>query len=373
MMRYAKSVCRWPLAWMILALPLMVGCPGEVPSGGNGAAGGNGETKRIVILTNGDDPFWDACEAGAFKAEEELGLAEDGLAVTFERADFTVKGQVDKLKQYALQSDIVALGISVYKPDSKQIADELRKLRERGVKVVTIDGDIDREQFRDARFAYLGTDNIVGGRELGRATAAVLPEGGQFAFFVGSTSAANAIARMQGFIEGAGPAFEEVTRLEDGGDRPKARKNVQDALDQYPEIDALVGIWAYNTPQIVAVVEDQNIRDKTKVSCFDAAEISIREMKDGNVDVMVVQNPYQMGHVGVRLLKAMVEENQEFIDEMYPDYSQEGEGDIYRTELRVVVPDEGSPITPDLFEEGTTFMKLSEFEEWLAERNLTSS
>lgn len=355
----------------LLLILTLSGCPGETPGPGPAANGEGGG--RIVILTNGDDPFWDACEAGAFKAEEELGLKDQGYEVTFDRADFTDKGQVDKLKQYSLQKDIVGFGISVFNPNSAGVADELQAMRDRGVKVVTIDGDLDREKYRDRRFAYLGTDNIIGGRELGRAGKALAPDGAKFVQFVGSTSAFNAIARMDGFVEGSGDNMTEVERLEDGGDRPTARQNVKGALDRNPDLNMLVGIWAYNTPAIVAEVKDRDIRDQVKVVCFDAAEDSIRAMKEGNVDVMVVQNPYQMGYVGVELLKAMVEEDQEYIDKMYPDYAQEGEKDLFRTELRVIVPDEGSPITADLFEEDTVFMKLSEFEAWLKERGLTSS
>lgn len=366
-----------PFSRLFLVSLMMViccGCPGEVP--GPGPAGGEKSstgTKRIVILTNGDDPFWDACEAGAMKAQEELGLVGDGYSVTFDRADFTDKGQVDKIKQYALQKELVAFGISVFNPDSPAVAKELQALQDRGIKVVTIDGDVNREKYRGARFAYLGTDNVVAGRELGRAAKAIKPEGGTFAFFVGNTGAANAINRMQGFIEGAGETFKEVERLEDRGDRPTARKNVQDALDRHPDITALVGIWAYNTPQMVAVVKDRNLRAKETICCFDAAEASLVAMKDGNVDVMVVQNPYQMGFAGVQLLKALVEKDEEFIKGMYPDHAHEGTNDIFTTELRVVVPDEKSPVKKDLFEAGTKFMDIKEFDAWLKERGLLSS
>ncbi len=340
------------------------GCPDRVESS---------RPKRIVILTNGDDPFWDACEAGAMKAEEEFELGKQGYVVTFDRADFTDKGQVDKIKQYALQNDLVALGISVFNPDSTAVAKELRDLQARGVKVITIDGDVNREKFRDARYAYLGTDNIIAGRELGKAAKALTPDGSKFAFFVGNTSSANAIARMAGFKEGAGEKFQEIERLEDRADLPIARKNVQDALDRHPDINMLVGIWAYNAPQQIAVVKDRQIRDKTKVLSFDADKASIAGMRDGMLDVMVIQNPYQMGKVGVQLLKAMVENDQEFIKEMYPTYSQEGTNDLFNTELRVVVPSVDSPLKDAGYEPGTVFMSLDEFEAWLRERKLTSS
>lgn len=359
---------------LCLAVLGLSGCPGgDSDEGSTDGGSSSAASKRIIILTNGPDPFWDTCEAGAKAAESDLSLEDDGFIVDFQRGDFTDKKQIDMLKQYALASDVVAVGISVYNPDSRNLVEEMRSLREKGIKVVTIDGDVNLEKYRDARYAYLGTDNFLGGQELGRAAKALSPEGAKFVQFVGNVGAANAIARMDGFVEGAGEGFEELARRDDGGERPKARKNVEDALNQYPECDMLVGIWAYNTPQAVSVVRDRGIRDQVKVVCFDAAEASIREMEDGNVDVMVVQNPYQMGYEGVRLLHAMVVEDQSVIDEMYPEYAQEGTGDIYSTELRVVVPDEESPITEDLFEESTQFFRHSEFAEWLRERGLVSS
>jgi len=347
---------------------LLAGCPGETPTAGTAAG-----ARRIVILTNGDDPFWDACEAGMNQAAEDLGLAAQGYSVTFDRADFTDKGQVDKIKQYAMQKDLAGFGISVFNPDSSAVARELKVLRDRGVKVITIDGEINREKYRDARFAYVGTDNMIAGRELGKAARLLQPDGGKFAFFLGSTSSANAILRMNGFQQGAGESFREIERLEDRGDLPTARKNVQDALDRHPEIDGLVGIWAYNTPQMVAVVKDRNLRNRVKVFCFDAAEASIAGMRDNNVDVMVVQNPYQMGMVGVKLLKALIEEDQSVISKMYPDYAQEGTRDLFGTEVRVVVPNADSPVKQEALEPETIFMELKDFEAWLKQRKLQSS
>jgi ribose transport system substrate-binding protein len=364
-----------------LVAAVFIGCgkkEGSTPTTGGGGGGStssaSGGTKRIVILTNGDDPFWDACESGAKQAEKDLGLAGKGFTVAFERADFTDQGQIDKLKQYNLQSDIAAVGISVFNPESRALAEELRQLQQKGIKVITIDGDINREKFRDARYGYLGTDNLMAGKEFGKAAKAVgagTPM--KHVFFVGSTTAANAVARMDGFNAGVGDASKELERLEDGGDRPKARSNVESALDRHKDVNALVGIWAYNTPQIVKVVADRRIRDKTKVLCFDAAEESIRGMQDGNIDVMLVQNPFQMGADGVKLMLALIEKNDAVTKEMFPNYAQSDKNDMFDTELRIVVPDAQTSVTAEILEKSTKLMKLSEFKQWLADRKLVSS
>lgn len=365
---------------IVLALAMcaaLAGCPGEVPEPSSQTAevptahGGEG-VKRIVILTNGDNPFWDPCEAGAMEARDELKLDEAGLDVTFERANFTVKGQLDKLKQYALATDIVALGISVYDDTSPAIAGELQKLKDQGIKIITIDGDIDRDRFRDVRFAYLGTDNIIGGRELGRAAKALRPDGGPYAMFVGNKGNANAKARIAGFAEGAGQQFEHRITVDDGGKPEVARKTVRDALDQFPELNTLVGIWAYNGPACAQIVSERGIRDNFTLVTFDADAGSIKAMEEGNMDAMVVQNPFNMGYQGVRLLKALVENDQATIEEMLPNYGEE-DGDLMSTGLKVVRPDGDSPLSKDQFEPDTEFLTLSEFKAWLAKYGLKSS
>ena len=373
--RYVLAACS------ALVAAVFVGCGKKetTPTGGGGsgsstssAPAASGAKKRIVILTNGDHPFWDACEAGAKEAEKELKLADSGLEVSFQRANFTVPGQVDKLRQYSLETDIAGVGISVYDDTSPAIADELKKLKEMGVKIVTIDGDVDRSRYRDVRFAYLGTDNAIGGKELGRSAKALRPDGGKFAVFVGNEGNANAKGRIRGFVEGAGDKFQQVELLNDNGKPEVARKNVRDALDRHPEIDTLVGIWAYNGPAIVDVVEERGLLKKATLVTFDADTGSIKSMEDGKLDVMVVQNPFNMGFQGVKLLKALVKDDQAVVKEMYPNHGQP-DGDLFSTGLKVVVPDAGSPITKEMLEPATELLKFSDFRTWLKEYKLKCS
>src|SRR5262245_64506259 len=115
-------------AW--LGLLILAGCSG----GGGPGAGGE---KRIIILNNGDSPFWDACRAGLQEAEKDLKLKEAGLRAVFESNDATPQGQIDKLRQFASQSDIAAVGVSAIDGDNVAIADQMRALRKKGVHVIT--------------------------------------------------------------------------------------------------------------------------------------------------------------------------------------------------------------------------------------------
>ncbi|MCZ6793961.1 MAG: substrate-binding domain-containing protein [Planctomycetota bacterium] len=365
---------------LVVSLTLALGC---VPSSDGGGAsdasgGGNGKSgaKRIILLTNGDSPFWDACRVGLQEAEKNLKLPESGLAAIMEVNDGTPGGQLDKLRQFASQSDIVGVAVSALDASNPAVADALKGLQEKGVHVVCVDSDIDREKFRDARSYYIGTDNYVGGRELGIAAKHLLQarkvKTGKYVQFVGRTGAQNAMERMDGFKDAVGTAYEEAYRMGDEMDRTRARENVRNAMINHRDLVALVGIWSYNAPAIVDVVKQEDKRDDYSIVVFDAEPAAVVQMGQGFIDVMIVQNPYEMGYQAVRLLNAMLEDDKKTIQEMFPDAGKK-DGDIYDTGLKAVVPDEKSPLKAEMFGKTTKFLTLGEFKKWLDEYNLTGS
>src|SRR5437868_1173286 len=114
-----------------LFLLALAGCRSTDSTGG---AGG----KRIIILTNGNSPFWDAAAVGVREAEKKFDLQKAGLTAVVETNDGTDGGQIKKLRQYGTQSDIVAIGLSVNTASNVAIVEEMKKLQEKGIHVVTI-------------------------------------------------------------------------------------------------------------------------------------------------------------------------------------------------------------------------------------------
>lgn len=383
-MRHLARLVPW-LGLSVLMLATLAGCPatptpqpgpggniGPGPSAPNATTGG---VKRVIFLNNTDSPFWDACRAGLFEGEKEFDLPAANLKVAWESNDGTAKGQIEKLRQFASQPDIAAIAISVIQADNQAIVEEMRKLQQNGVKIITVDGDVNRTAFPDARPVYIGTDNIVGGRVLGTAAKELLKakgvEQGVYVQFAGFTDNDNARSRMDGAKESL-TGFTEKDRMPDETDRTKARDNVRNAID-HKDLVALLGIWSYNAPAIAEVVTERKVRDKLVVATFDAEAGAIEDMANGKIDVMVVQDPYGMGHQAARLLKAMVTGDEATIKAMVPNLGQK-DGDIFTTGLKVVVPDDKSPLKAEMFDSQVVmFMTLAEFKDWLKKYNLSSS
>ncbi|HEY2252976.1 MAG TPA: sugar-binding protein [Planctomycetaceae bacterium] len=320
--------------------------------GATDAAKAPADDFKIVILTNGSSPFWDACDRGLKDAGKKLGVR-----VELVRNDATEGGQIRRLEQLATQNDVKGIGVSVLESQASGVLEQMLALRAKGVKVITIDSDGPRE----GREAFVGTNNLEGGRELGRLTAQLRPDGGKAIAFVGTLGAQNAQERIQGFKEGMGSKFELVDSMEDGVDESKARNNVTAAIQNHPEVNILAGIWSYNAPAITDTIASNGRRKDFTLVAFDAEPNAIVAMGQGLLDGMVVQNPYEMGFTGATLLHRMITGDKAGVDELLKG------GDVIDTGLKVVVPNDDSPV------KSKYRVTLEAFKSWLAEYELEGS
>ena len=372
--------------FILLCSFISIGCKQSADSSSVNKTNAGKNSKRFIFITNGDDPYFDVLNAGLQAGAEKYDLAGSKIEVVMEKNNATAQGQINRLRQLVTQADVAGVAISVIQAENVAIVEEMKRLAEKGVPVITVDGDINAKLFSDARPFYIGTDNSIAGRLLGTAAKKVLEsrgvdEGG-FIQFTGFTDNDNARARMNGCRDALGKNYNELDRMADSFDHSRARDNVRTALVNHPDVNALVGIWAYNAPAIAEVVVERRARDQISIFTFDAAAQAIEHMKNGHIDCMIVQNPFEMGVQTVRLLLAMVEEQDAVIAEMFPNSNEPG-GDKYTTGLRLIIPDDwagnsNAPIAAKDLESATSagtleVLTLSVFREWLKKYGLSSS
>ena len=359
-----------PVMLLVALAALTSGCK---PNSSSQSSTPTAGLKRIVLLNNTDSPFWDAARAGIAQAVKDLKLEEAGFTAGMDSNDGTEQGQIEKLRQYGTQDDIVAVVISPLSATNPAIADELQKLKDKGVTIGCFDSDL-APKFASIREFYVGTNNVQGGQVLGTAAKNLRPSG-QYVQFVGVDSQQNAIERMDGFSQAVGADFVQKDRRLDDADRARARDNVRDVIDKFPELNTLVGIWSYNAPAIVDVVKEKGVRDRFSIVTFDAEQLAIQQMGEGMIDVMVVQNPFAIGYESVRYCLAKATQDEATVQEMFPRMGEPG-GEVLDTGLKVVVPDADTPLRPEMFQQfgaGVEVLPYSSFKQWLAKYNLTSS
>ena len=237
--------CLWLAGFSFLILSGCAETGDSTQTGGanNGSTNGTAAQmpRRIILLNNTESPFWDAARAGIAKAVEDLKLQDKGFTAAMDNNTGAEEGQIERLRQYGTQDDIAAVIISPTSATNPAIADELKKLKDKGVIIGCFDSDLD-EKIRSVREFYVGTDNIKGGRVLGTAAKNLRPDGGEYVQFVGLDGQQNAYQRMDGFQSAVGEKHVQKDRRVDNEDRERARDNVRDSIEQNPGLNVLVGI-----------------------------------------------------------------------------------------------------------------------------------
>ena len=95
--------------------------------------------------------------------------------------------------------------------------------------------------------------------------------------------------------------------ITDQGKPEVAQAKAEDALNTYPDINAMVGLFEYNPPACYQALEKAGKLGKVKLIGFDENDITLQAIKDGTCAGTVVQNPYMYGYESVRVLKDLLD------------------------------------------------------------------
>jgi ribose transport system substrate-binding protein len=264
---------------------------------GFGGAATAQDKQTLVFVVNGASDFWKIAEAGVKKAQEELPNYD---------LQFKYPEQAAAAIQQRLMDDLVAAGadaIMVSAVDPKTSTEALNRVGGQ-VPLFTTDSDAPDSN----RMAYIGSSNVELGKDAGELMKQALPDGGQCVGFVGLPGADNARERIEGIkqaIEGSGVELIDVRG--DDIDQTRAKRNVEDVLAANPDIDCLVGIYSYNTPRIYEVLKESGQLGKIKVIGFDEDPITLGGVREGTIVGTVVQNPYEWGYQGMKLMAKHLE------------------------------------------------------------------
>lgn len=260
---------------------------------------------HLVFVVNGASDFWKIAEAGVRKAQEEL--PDYDLEVKYPE-------QASAAVQQRLMDDLVAGGadaIMVSAVDPKTSTEALNRIGGQ-VPLFTTDSDAPDSN----RVAYIGSSNVELGKNAGELMKQALPEGGQCIGFVGLPGADNARERIEGINEALeGSNVELIDVRGDDIDQTRAKRNVEDALAANPDIDCMVGIYSYNTPRIYEVLKESDLLGKIKIIGFDEDPITLGGVREGTIVGTVVQNPYEWGYQGMKLMAQYLNEDKSGVPE----------------------------------------------------------
>ncbi|MGV3774835.1 MAG: substrate-binding domain-containing protein, partial [Verrucomicrobiales bacterium] len=266
----------------------------------SGVASAAGKPLTIAVIPKGTShEFWKSINAGAVKAKQELEAQGQKINLIW-------KGPLredDREQQIQVVENFVARridGIVLAPLDSKALTAPVSTATRARIPVVIIDSALDS---RD-QVSYISTDNVKGG-ELGAEQLAKLLNGkGKVILLRYQVGSASTEGREKGFMEQI-KKYPDITVISSdqytGPTRDSAYQAAQNVLNRHgKEVDGMFAVCEPVTVGITMALKDiGKAAGGVKVVGFDSGTQSVEALKRGDIQGLVVQNPMNMGYLGV--------------------------------------------------------------------------
>ncbi len=261
------------------------------------------ETYRIAVIPKGTTHvFWKSIHAGAIKAEREFNALNIPVEIIW-------KGPLkedDRSAQINVVENFIGQevdGIVLAPLDSKALVAPVIKAERAGIPTVIFDSGLEYEGIA----SFAATDNYKGGRMAGEYLVELLEGKGKvimLRFMVGSASST---AREQGFLDVVS-RYPDIQLLSTdkytGATRDTAHTASQNILNRFG--DEVDGIFMPNESStngmLLALRAIGRAGGDVKFVGFDGGDQNVQGVEAGDIQGIVIQDPFKMGYVGVKLM-----------------------------------------------------------------------
>jgi len=278
---------RKKILWIALLLIALTGF-----AWARGAQQASGNIKVIFIAMDSIDEHWLKVKAGTEDKARELGNVD----LSFNAPP----GKVDASVQLAMVEDAITKkmdAILLAPLDRDALVPGVQKALAAGIKVIIIDSAVSTNND-----AFLATDNGAAGRLAADTLAKLINETGKVAIINAQPGAATAMIRENDFKDQMKkyPNINVIGTQYSDGDRTRALNIATDFMTANPD---LAGIYATNEGSTIGAgnaVDQAGKTGRVRLVGFDWSNDTKALMDKNVLDASMVQNPYQMGYLGVQ-------------------------------------------------------------------------
>jgi len=261
---------------------------------------GKGKLQIAVIPKGTTHIFWESIHRGALKAGEETG------------AEIFWNGpdrEGDREKQIQIVEDFITQkvsGIVLAPNDSRALVPTVEKIAARKIPCVIIDSGIETEKY----VSFVATDNYKGGVIAARRMGEILGGKGKVVVVKYAPGSASTTERENGFMETTAKELPQIQIVDTKYGMDTVETSLQateDLLTKNAELDGLFACNESTSVGALRALQSSGRAGKVRMIGFDAGKLLIEGVKSGDIDSLVVQNPYRMGYEGVKTLVASLQ------------------------------------------------------------------
>jgi ribose transport system substrate-binding protein len=272
-----------------------------------GGSNSNHKLTVAVVPKGTSHEFWKSIHAGAVKAAQELSAQGTQVEVIWKgplREDDREQ-QIQVVEGFASQG---VNGIVLAPLDNRALARPVEEAKAAGVPTVIIDSALESNSI----VSFVATDNRKGGRLGADRLGELLGGKGKVILLRYAEGSASTEEREAGFLEEIKQKFPNIELISTdqyaGATRDTAKRAAENLLNRFG--DEVTGIFCPNestTAGMLSALQDAGKAGKVMFVGFDATQMFVEAMKAKQLHGIVVQNPFNMGYLGVRTMVESVQ------------------------------------------------------------------
>lgn len=268
----------------------------------SGSKTGKKKLTIAVIPKGTSHEFWKSIHAGSIKAARELSAQGEEVELIW-------KGPLredDREQQIQVVEGFTSQGVDgmVLAPlDDRALARPVEEAKSARVPTVIIDSAIQSNSI----ISFVATDNRQGGVLAADRLGQLLGGKGKVILLRYAEGSASTMEREEGFLSEIKQKFPGIELISTdqyaGATRDTAKRSSENLLNRFG--DEVQGIFTPNessTAGMLSALQDIGKAGKVMFVGFDTSQIFIDALRARQLHGIVVQNPFNMGYLGVRTL-----------------------------------------------------------------------
>jgi ribose transport system substrate-binding protein len=271
---------------IILSLSATFGCSGNKLSV---------QEKKIeikVIVKKVDADFWAVVKMGAEAAGKEFDVNVDFGGPEDEN---DIAGQIKMVKD-AIDNKVDAIVLAA--GDYTRLVDVAEEAVTKNIPVIIIDSELKSNKV----VSFIATDNVDAGKKLGETLVKKVGKNCKVAIMSFIKGTATSDQREEGLLNELGKysGIKIFAKEYCNSDENLAKQLTEKIIKKYPKLDAVICLNAYGTVGTARAIDNLKLTGKLKIIGFDSTPDEINYLEDDNIQALVVQNPFNMGYLGVK-------------------------------------------------------------------------
>ena len=284
-----------------------------------------------VIAKAVNSDFWHNVNNGVLSAATEYNVT-----VTFEGPENEENYYAqNSLIENAVKNGADAIVLSAI--DYNNSVDTVNAAVRAGVKVIAIDSDVNS----DAVSLFIGTDNIAAGKEAGKAAVDGFSADSEIIIGLVNYNANtdNGNQREKGFREYIDTVSNAriAASVTAESNEESATAAAEKLLKQNPRINVIVGFNEWMTLGVGNAVKNLGLSKKVRSVGFDSNLISVGMLETGEMDALIVQNPFAIGYLGIEKAAALISGESLPSREIYTDVTTVTKENIFDNDIQKIL------------------------------------